>query len=76
MKFETDDRIRERLAETPTFKKWNELVNNGENLNEASFDVIQEAYGKVGPNDFNSMSEMITWFTHRQNIFRKMVGHD
>lgn len=75
---ETDREISEKLLKSETFQK---AIKDGVRLHRSDspdyYDfcavVIREVYGKLGKENFNSISHAAPWFCHRQNLIASML---
>lgn len=76
--YESDVEISEKFHTSQTFQK---AIDEGVRLcRDDSPDfydftgkIIREAYGELGPSNFNSISHAAPWFCHRQNLIERML---
>lgn len=76
--YESDREILDKLHTSPTFTKAIEdgirLGREGSpNFYDFTGEIIREAYGPLGKENFNSISHAAPWFAHRQNLIEKVL---
>ena len=79
----TDDEIKEKLKETPTFKEFVEAIPNRKTMVmghdefvDLSYACIREAFGHKKKEDFNGISSMAVYFSLRQRIFEDLLSEN